>query len=327
MIRDVHGRPLQVPKPFWTRTLIQVQKWFEPAKASKIFTQRCAQFRDPESQKWIPAFAQQYAIQTEDIARCANCTSNEECWNQFSSLNDFFARVRTRLPKVVSVPRPIIGSPADAYTLYQTAQQVKDKFWIKGSRISLDELFASRRESVPGIQYHLFIFRLAPHHYHRFHVPCSGWIVAVKRAGTEYFSVDPIVVRSRLNVYSRNVRVIVQVETYSGNMLFLAIIGATCVGSIVLSHPKLVRQYQLDTSHTTLSDQSLSTQAHFFRKKVPVRLHEELGYFQYGGSTIVMCTPMEEFQLLPSMQSICVHSARKEETEIPVGFPLLTFGQ
>jgi phosphatidylserine decarboxylase len=327
MIRDLQGRPLDAPKPFWTRALIQVQKWLEPAKASKVFTQHCARFHEPDSRKWIPSFVQQYGIRKEEIARCTRCTSEDECWNQFSSLNDFFARVRTNLPKVVSVARRVIASPADAYTLYQTAQQVNDKVWIKGTRMSLDELFASRRPSAADVQYHMFIFRLAPHHYHRFHVPCSGWVVALKRVGTEYFSVDPVVVRSRVNVYARNVRVIVQLETFTGSTLFLAIIGATCVGSIVLSHPKLLRQYQRETQQSSLTDQTLSAQAHVFRKKVPIRLYEELGYFQYGGSTIVMCLPAEEFQLLATAEPIHVHSAHTTETEIQVGYPLLTFRQ
>jgi len=324
MIRDLQGRVIIPPQPKWTATALHLQKWFEPAKASRAVTLRCNRFREPESVKWIPWFASQYNIQPRDIEGCASL-SPTDCWARFQSLNDFFTRIRTGLPRVSRGVRPTVVSPADAYTMYLTSRNVRDKVWIKGTHMSLDELFANRRTSPADLKYHLFIFRLAPHHYHRFHAPVTGRIVAMKRVGTEYFSVDPVVVRSRLNVYTRNVRVIVQIQTYTGSTLFLAIIGATCVGSIQLSLPALVKRFSQETGHAELNDHTLTERAYFFRKPVPIRLNEEIGYFQYGGSTIVMSLPWEEFQWTSSMRPVRTHSAQHIETELAVGFPLLTF--
>lgn len=324
MIRDLEGHTVVPPQPKWTTPMLHLQKWFEPAKASKAVTLRCNRFREPESVNWIPWFAKQYGIRPRDVEGCEH-DEPAGCWTRFRSFNDFFTRVRTGLPRVTRIAQPTVVSPADAYTMYLTSQDVRDKVWIKGTHMSLDELFANRRVSPRDLQYHLFIFRLAPQHYHRFHSPVTGRIVALKRVGTEYFSVDPVVVRSRLNVYTRNVRVIVQMQTYTGSTFFLAIIGATCVGSIQLSLPALMKRFSEETGHAELNDHTLTERAHFFRKPVPIRMNEELGYFQYGGSTIVMSLPWEEFQWASSLRPVRTHSAQHIETEVSVGYPLLTF--
>jgi phosphatidylserine decarboxylase len=323
-IRDLSGNEIQQPKPFANAAGIRLQKWLEPARVSRYITQRCARFQEPESHQWIAEYAKQYHIRPEEIAQCRNCSSPQACWNQFPTLNDFFIRVRTGLPRVVSSRTArVVASPADAYTMYLSTSDVRDRVWIKGSHFSVEELFTARERLAPETQYHLFIFRLAPHHYHRFHSPLSGSIVALKSAGTEYFSVDPQIVGSRVNVYTRNVRVVVQLELPSGDSVFLAIVGATCVGSIRFSFPSLVEQYRRETGHAELTDHTIPNQGYLFRRKVPIGLHAELGYFQYGGSTVILCAPADAFDLSPSALIIRKHSRDSCETDVRVGEPVL----
>jgi phosphatidylserine decarboxylase len=277
----------------------------------------------------VAEYAKQYRIDPKEIEVCRDCKTLDECWKKFKTLNDFFIRIRTGLPRVIHTKRAstTIASPADAYTMYLTTSDVRNKVWIKGTRFTVEELFTARERLHPDTQYHLFIFRLAPHHYHRFHSPLSGYIVALKSAGTEYFSVDPQVVRSKVNVYTRNVRVVVQLETPSGDSVFLAIVGATCVGSIQFSHPGLVERYERETGHTQLTDHTIPHQGYRFRRKVPIGLHAELGYFQYGGSTVILCAPTEGFQLTPSAETIRTHARQTLETEVRVGEPVLRTNQ
>jgi phosphatidylserine decarboxylase len=324
-ILSLQGKEIVQPQPFLNAAGIRLQKWLEPARMSRYVTQRCARFQSPESHKWIAEYAKQYSIDMKEIAVCRDCKSLEECWNKFETLNDFFIRVRTGLPRVITAKRSrtIVSSPADAYTMYLMTSDIRNKVWVKGSRFSVEELFTARERLHPDTQYHLFIFRLAPHHYHRFHSPLSGYVVAIKSAGTEYFSVDPQVVRSKVNVYTRNVRVVVQLETPSGDSVFLAIVGATCVGSIQFSHPGLVEQYRRETGIAQLTDHTIPSRGYLFRRKVSIGLHAELGYFQYGGSTVILCAPAEGFQLSASAQIIRKHARETIETEVRVGEPVL----
>jgi phosphatidylserine decarboxylase precursor len=202
---------------------------------------------------------------------------------------------------------------------------VHDRIWIKGTEFTLRDFFSARKSLASHLRYHLFIFRLAPHHYHRFHVPVCGWITAIRQVGSEYFSVHPDVIQSRVNVLTRNVRVLVQIETHSGDTLFLGIVGATCTGSICFSNPAVLEQFKRDTSHDECTDRTLASLARGYRprRKIPIFLNDELGRFEYGGSTVVLCTPISGVQLSPVARIVVRHSSEPAETELKVGEPLL----
>jgi phosphatidylserine decarboxylase len=96
--------------------------------------------------------------------------------------------------------------------------------------------------------------------YHRFHFPVSGVLASVREVPGKLMTVNPIAVNSSYpNVFTENKRSVAIIETEEfGDVAFVAI-GATMVGSIVF------------TAETGWS----------YRKG------EEMGYFQFGGSTVV----------------------------------------
>jgi phosphatidylserine decarboxylase len=59
----------------------------------------------------------------------------------------------------------------------------------------------------------LAIFRLAPQDYHRFHIPANGVFGEPKKIEGAYYTVNPIAIRSTLDVYGENVRVISVLDT------------------------------------------------------------------------------------------------------------------
>lgn len=106
-------------------------------------------------------------------------------------------------------------------------------------------------------------FRLSPQDYHRYHSPVSGVITWFKQIGGEYYGVDPLAVCSSLDVLAKNDRTCIEITTREfGRVLFVAI-GAEDVGKI-----KINDKFQKQGSH--------------------VKKGDELGLFEFGGSSIVV---------------------------------------
>jgi len=106
----------------------------------------------------------------------------------------------------------------------------------------------------------LGIFRLAPQDYHRFHIPVDGVLEKPKLIKGEYYTVNPMAVRSALDVYSENVRIICPINSPIFGRVMVICIGAMMVGSTII---------------TAEEGQN-------------VKRTDELGYFQFGGSTLVV---------------------------------------
>lgn len=76
-------------------------------------------------------------------------------------------------------------------------------------------------------------FRLSPQDYHRYHSPVSGKIKLFRSLPGDYYQVDPMALRSGLDILSRNARDYVVIESEEfGDVLFVAI-GATDVGTVL----------------------------------------------------------------------------------------------
>lgn len=73
---------------------------------------------------------------------------------------------------------------------------------------------------------------IVPQDYHRFHSPVSGRIQWYRQIGGDYYQVDPLALRSGLDILTRNARCCVAIESKEfGSVLFVAI-GATDVGTV-----------------------------------------------------------------------------------------------
>lgn len=281
------------------------------------FTEYCNQFRyDHDTLSKIEQYANTYHIYPDDIKECEGTVSREECWNRFRTLNDFFIRHRNNLPTIRQTRGELV-SPVDAYTAFVT----RPKFWIKGSQYTTAKLM--KGEDKYYLDLALFIFRLAPHHYHRIHCPVYGRVTKISTFGNEYNSVDVSMVKSRKNVLTHNVRVVIEIQTLKFGKIYLACIGATCVGSIVIHHHRILKALNLNIPFT---DSQIREQSIIFPiENAPiVKVNEELAYFQYGGSCVVLgVSPNPNILLSPISEIILEYTLEQAETEIEVGDSLL----
>lgn len=183
---------------------------------------------------------------------------------QFKNFNEFFYRELKPDARPCSAPKNprIIVSPADSRSVVFNTLDDATKIWVKGREFSVARLLGSAypQDAKRYTNGSLGIFRLAPQDYHRFHIPVDGIMDKPKLIDGEYYTVNPMAIRSALDVYSENVRVIVPIDSVAHGRVTVICVGAMMVGSTVITRKAGER----------------------------VGRAEELGYFKFGGSTILL---------------------------------------
>ena len=183
---------------------------------------------------------------------------------EFKNFNEFFYRALKPGARPASAPDnpKIIVSPADCRSVVFNSIDDATKIWIKGREFSMERLLGKAYPE-DAKRYKggaLGIFRLAPQDYHRFHIPVDGIMDKPKLIEGEYYTVNPMAIRSALDVYGENVRVIVPIDSVAHGRVMVICVGAMMVGSTVITR----------------------------KPGEQVKRAEELGYFKFGGSTIVL---------------------------------------
>jgi len=184
--------------------------------------------------------------------------------DQFKNFNEFFYRQLKPDARPCSAPdNPrIIVSPADCRSVVFNRMDEATKIWVKGREFSIDRLLGNAypEDAKRYVNGALGIFRLAPQDYHRFHIPVDGVMGTPKTIEGEYYTVNPMAIRSALDVYGENVRVVIPIDSVAHGRVMVICVGAMMVGSTVITR----------------------------KAGENVKRAEELGYFKFGGSTILL---------------------------------------
>lgn len=210
---------------------------------------------------------------------------------KFETFNDFFYRKLKPGARPVEAPEEerIAVSPADCRCTTFVTVDSATELWIKGRNFSVAKLFNGNYIGLEETDLYssgkcsIGIFRLAPQDYHRFHCPVTGKIGPIKYIEGEYYTVNPMAIRSDLDVYGENVRVIVPIETEHFGTVVMVAVGAMMVGSTVIT---------VEEGQT-------------------VQRGEEVGYFKFGGSTVLLLFENSKFTFdhdLVDNSSLCVET-------------------
>jgi phosphatidylserine decarboxylase len=182
----------------------------------------------------------------------------------FKNFNEFFFRALKPDARPCAAPNSphIVTSPADCRSVVFNSLDEAQKIWVKGRNFTVERLLgqAYPEDAKKFVGGALGIFRLAPQDYHRFHVPVDGVMGEPKLIDGDYYTVNPMAIRSALDVYGENVRVIVPIDSVAHGRVIVVCVGAMMVGSTVITR----------------------------KAGEKVKRAEELGYFKFGGSTILV---------------------------------------
>lgn len=212
-------------------------------------------YDDPASKNEIPKFIAFHQLDLTEV---------KYPLDHFKTFNEFFYRELKEGARPVSAPENprIIVSPADCRSVVFNQMDAAQKIWVKGREFSVKRLLgdAYPEDVERYTSGSLGIFRLAPQDYHRFHIPVDGTMGEPKTIEGEYYTVNPMAIRSALDVYGENVRVCVPIDSVAHGRVMVICVGAMMVGSTVI------------TQQTGAN----------------VKRGDELGYFKFGGSTLLL---------------------------------------
>ncbi|KAJ9125079.1 hypothetical protein QFC22_000032 [Naganishia vaughanmartiniae] len=211
-------------------------------------------YDSPESKLEIPTFIAFHNLNVDEIL---------DPIDSFQTFNQFFYRKLKPDARPISDPEDPgrLVSCADSRMMAFESVNEATRIWIKGREFSVGRLLGPEYKDV----IHKFeggalgIFRLAPQDYHRFHSPVEGVIGKSTFIDGQYYTVNPQAIRTTLDVYGENVRKIVPIESPQFGTVMTVWVGAMMVGSI----------------GTTVKEGD------------HVKRGDELGWFAFGGSTIV----------------------------------------
>ncbi|MFM7024249.1 MAG: archaetidylserine decarboxylase [Flavobacteriales bacterium] len=196
-----------------------------------------------------------------------NMNESKKSINEFQSFNDFF--YRELKPGARKIGEGLV-SPGDGRVLAFEKISEVNSFFVKGKKFTLQEflnddaLFAKHENSA------MIIVRLAPNDYHRYHFPFRGRASESKKINGSYYSVSPIALQTSFTkVFCKNKKELCTLTTEAHGEILLIPVGATMVGSL----------------NST------------FEPNTIVEKGQEMGYFAFGGSTVVLLFDTKHFKI------------------------------
>lgn len=203
----------------------------------------------PNAEKRIRSFVKTLNIDMDEAVKPIK---------DYTSFNDFFYR------KLKPEARPIengVVSPADAKLIAFENVEAVNTFFVKGQKFTLAAFLKDEKLAEKYKNSVLLIFRLAPNDYHRFHFPYDGFASEVCPIDGWYYSVSPYALHKDFTrVFCENKREYVILKTEDKGDILLSPVGATMVGTIIET----------------------------YTPNSKINKGDEMGYFAFGGSTVVM---------------------------------------
>ncbi|ABN64912.2 phosphatidylserine decarboxylase, partial [Scheffersomyces stipitis CBS 6054] len=226
----------------------------------KLSVKQGIKFDSPQSKNDIDSFIKFHKL---NLSECLETDPSK-----YASFNEFFYRRLKQGARPIDCPNEsqIVVSPADCRCTAFSDINSATELWIKGKNFTIAKLFNGNFNNLENTDIYsaskcsIGIFRLAPQDYHRFHCPVDGTIQNIKNIDGEYYTVNPMAIRSELDVFGENVRAIIPIKTDHFGTVIMVAVGAMMVGSIVL----------------TVGEGDA------------VKRGDEIGYFKFGGSTIIL---------------------------------------
>ncbi|CAD6885609.1 unnamed protein product [Tilletia controversa] len=244
-------------------------------------------YDSPLSKAEIPAFIAFHNLDVSEV---------REPLDSFTTFNEFFYRRLKADARPLDSPQDpgVLVSAADCRLMAFDSVGAATSIWVKGRDFTIERLLGEEFKGVANEYAEgggFCIFRLAPQDYHRFHCPADATVGRISKIEGQYYTVNPMAIRSSIDVYGENVREVVEFHSPQFGTFFMVCIGAMMVGSIGL---------EIKTGDV-------------------VKRGDPFGWFAFGGSTLCMVLPPGSCAF---DQDLLENSKRALETLVRVGMRL-----
>lgn len=179
--------------------------------------------------------------------------------SQYENFNAFFSRRLKTGRRPFHPDLDVFCAPSDGKVLVYPQLQERTRLPIKGAYVDIVSLLVSETRAYPYHGGSALVVRLAPYDYHRFHFPVSGHAPRAETIAGYYDRVNPLALRFRPDLFAHNKRAVTFFETEQFGCVAYVEVAGFAVG-------RLIQTYEPG----------------------PVKRGQEKGYFQFGGSTLVL---------------------------------------
>ena len=177
---------------------------------------------------------------------------------KFSSWNDFFTRRLRQGERSVDEREKVLVSPCDGkLSVYRIDKN--SRFWIKDTEYTVEQLLRNKSLAERYLGGYALVFRLTVDDYHHFCYPADGKKSDNVVVPGIFHTVNPVA-NEVYPIYRENAREYTLLKTEKFGTVLMMEVGAMMVGKIT----------NVET------------------KSVSVKKGQEKGWFEFGGSTIIL---------------------------------------
>jgi len=255
-----------------------------PTRLLSTILHRLAQSR----RVWVKRFLINVFCRLYEVDLTEAQQPQREC---YASFNAFFTRaLRSQARPIDSRPDAIVA-PVDGRL--GTFGPIRDDqiLQAKGQAYDLSALLADNPDWDSLFDGGSFAtLYLAPHNYHRVHMPLDARLTASLHVPGRLFGVNPMCVRSIARLFTRNERLVTLYDTAVGPMAMI-LVGAFCVGGIETRWTG-----PLSPPHHRGAPRQMMP-----KKPLHLQRGEEMGRFNLG-STVILLFGRNAIQWLPELR-------------------------
>jgi phosphatidylserine decarboxylase len=204
---------------------------------------------------------------------------------QYASFNAFFTRKLKEGARPFSSDPSLFLCPADGRLLVYEDIEEDSLVTVKGVEDRIEALFARPMPEFVGGK--VAVVRLCPADYHRYHFPCDATVVDEVTVAGQYHSVNPMALKAKPRVFCVNKRSYTLLDTERFGRVAFMEVGAFGVAGI----------------HQTYQGTQVARM-------------QEKGYFDFGGSTVVLVFQKDAVLFDEDLRQ---NSAKGIETLVKVG--------
>lgn len=222
---------------------------------------------DPVGKAVVKAYCRAYGVELDECAKASG----------FTSFDEFFTRELREGARVFPADPRVVISPADGRIDSIGPVDGRD-FYVKGRPYRVAELVGNEDEARRYEGGRGCVVYLSPRDYHRVHSPVDGTMSFVRSMPGDYYPVNAIGVRHVHNLFVRNRRVAIAIDTPKPSGLgrvTVVMVAAMVVGRITVTGIEA--------------------------RDVPLGLHEldglkvargdEIGIFRLGSTAVIFFEP------------------------------------
>lgn len=199
-----------------------------------------------------------------DMGECVQ----HEGWDSFDA---FFIRELREGARPLDPDPSRVLSPADGRLESMGRIEHDSTFMVKGRPYSVEELVGDREDALRYVGGGGFVVYLSPRDYHRVHAPVAGTISIVRSMPGDYFPVNSIGMKHVPNLFVRNRRVAIGIDTGKFGRVTVVMVAAMVVGRITVSGID-ARDVPFGTMHPDLG----------------IERGAEIGQFHLGSTAVVL---------------------------------------